>query len=92
MKKPTASNWPPRFLLLLAFVPLLALAGDDDRAIAPAYTEIHRFGNPNEMAAYPYAPPIEGGDGARYGTTVSVGRANLGTVFCLKTVGPKPSH
>jgi uncharacterized repeat protein (TIGR03803 family) len=48
---------------------------------------IKSFGLPAQRAVYPHAGLIQGTDGAFYGTTVSGGASNLGTIFRLSAAG-----
>src|SRR5882672_3514499 len=65
-------------LLVAAALPLAAQTN---------YTQLHTFGDPNEMASSPYGNVIEGTDGMFYGTTAVGGVPGNGTVFRVNKDG-----
>ena len=65
------------FLLAIA----ISVRGQND------FVRLNSFGNPALSAATPWSTPIEGSDGALYGTTTEGGTNDFGTVFKINKDG-----
>src|SRR5580698_6013177 len=60
---------------------LFVLAGRLDNAGAQSLTNLYYFGSSPSDGGSPYAGLVQGGNGDFYGTTLSGGTSNFGTVF-----------
>ncbi len=80
-------DWKPLSALLLRLLWAAALVFFGFRApAAVVFTTLHPFGGTND-GAQPYAALVQGSDGYFYGTTISGGAHDAGTVFQISSNG-----